>query len=195
MDKNKIIDKIRKCLQLANSSNPNEAATALRQAQKLMEKHGVSSGDVQLADISSEATALSRARKQSLHLVMLVQLIEKAFGVRSLVDSMKYGFGPWRSNVVFIGFDAQPKIATYAFEVLRKRLAADRKRFLLEQSTKRHNRIRKIRLADSYAEGWVMAVRRTGQEFAVPPEKKELINQWVENTYKSEVGEADEPRY
>ena len=36
MDKQKIIDKIKKCMALGNSSNANEAAAALRQAQKMM---------------------------------------------------------------------------------------------------------------------------------------------------------------
>ncbi|WP_252473542.1 DUF2786 domain-containing protein, partial [Microbulbifer okhotskensis] len=33
-----ILRKIKRCLALAKSSNPNEAATALRQAQTLMQK-------------------------------------------------------------------------------------------------------------------------------------------------------------
>ena len=36
IDKTKILDKVKKCLALSKSANENEAATALRQARKLM---------------------------------------------------------------------------------------------------------------------------------------------------------------
>ena len=48
MDQEKIIDKIKKCLALAKSDNPHEAATALRQAQKLMEQHNLTEQDISL---------------------------------------------------------------------------------------------------------------------------------------------------
>lgn len=41
MDKSKALDKIKKCLALSKSSNPHEAAAALRQAQKLMHAHDI----------------------------------------------------------------------------------------------------------------------------------------------------------
>ena len=40
MDKDDILRKIEKCLALAKSSEPAEAAAALRQAQALMREHG-----------------------------------------------------------------------------------------------------------------------------------------------------------
>ena len=48
-DHDKILDKIKKCLALSSSSNEHEAAIALRQAQKLMELHGISDIDVKAA--------------------------------------------------------------------------------------------------------------------------------------------------
>ncbi|PIA66345.1 hypothetical protein CDR19_15110, partial [Ectopseudomonas toyotomiensis] len=39
MDRKKALDKVKKCLALANSSNPNEAAAAMRQARAMMEKY------------------------------------------------------------------------------------------------------------------------------------------------------------
>ena len=43
-----VIDKIRKCMALAESENEFEAAAALRQAQRLMQQHGLSSDDVEV---------------------------------------------------------------------------------------------------------------------------------------------------
>jgi len=47
----KILGKIKKCLALATSSEPHEAAAAMRQAQKLMELHGIGQIDVKRSDI------------------------------------------------------------------------------------------------------------------------------------------------
>ena len=46
MEKTKIIDKIHKCLRLADSGNPNEAALALRQAQAMMRKYQIREEEV-----------------------------------------------------------------------------------------------------------------------------------------------------
>ena len=48
----KILDKIKKCLALASSANEHEAAAALRQAQKLMQAHGLTDQDVAAAQAS-----------------------------------------------------------------------------------------------------------------------------------------------
>lgn len=40
MNDQRILERIKKCLALSQSSEPHEAAAALRQAQKLMEMHG-----------------------------------------------------------------------------------------------------------------------------------------------------------
>ena len=60
----KILSKIKKCLALSTSDNPNEAATALRQAHALMAAHGVSTEQITMADIG-EASAKSRTMARS----------------------------------------------------------------------------------------------------------------------------------
>lgn len=48
MNKEKVLDKIKKCLALSQSANEHEAAQALKQAQALMEKYEVNAVDVAL---------------------------------------------------------------------------------------------------------------------------------------------------
>lgn len=62
MDRNKALDKIKKCLRLATSANPNEAAAAMRQAQALMRKHGIGQDDVSMADVM-ECTAVAGSKR------------------------------------------------------------------------------------------------------------------------------------
>ena len=45
-DRDKILDKIKKCLALSASSNEHEAEAALRQARKMMEANGITDLDI-----------------------------------------------------------------------------------------------------------------------------------------------------
>lgn len=51
MNKKDAIEKIKKCLALSKSANQHEAATALRQAQSLMEKYNIDADDAELLGI------------------------------------------------------------------------------------------------------------------------------------------------
>jgi hypothetical protein len=46
MRRDQAINKVRKCLRLAESSNAHEAAAARRQAAKLMQQHHITARDV-----------------------------------------------------------------------------------------------------------------------------------------------------
>ena len=61
MEHEKIIDKIKKCLALSNSDNPHEAAAGLRQAQKLMQMHGLNELDIELSDVQEMRAKASNA--------------------------------------------------------------------------------------------------------------------------------------
>ena len=52
MNKKDVIEKIKKCLALSKSANQHEAATALRQAQSLMEKYNIDADDSELLGLS-----------------------------------------------------------------------------------------------------------------------------------------------
>lgn len=79
MNRDQALSKIKKCLALAQSSNPHEAAAAMRQAQKLMAEHNVTETDVSLADVA-EAVAPARLNALTNWEAMLSGLIAQAFG-------------------------------------------------------------------------------------------------------------------
>lgn len=63
MDKEKVLDKIKKCLALGKSANEHEAAQALKQAQALMPKYEISDADVALSDIGEQSGGRKMAFK------------------------------------------------------------------------------------------------------------------------------------
>lgn len=154
----KILRKIKRCLALARSSNANEAATALRQAQALMEKHGVTREDVAASDVDSYvAGAASAGKMPPAHTAMLANMVAIAFGVE-LIYQRRYSGEKLEGVFEFYGIDSTPEIAGYAFEVLARQLKKDRNAYVTSLN-KRLKRATKIRRGDLYAQGWVQAVR------------------------------------
>lgn len=151
MDRNSALRKLRHCLRLSASSNPHEAAAALRQARKLMDAHGLSETDARLGDYAS-AEAPTRLRQPALpaHLVRLVALVAVNFSCRAVTTRSASG----SVSICFVGLRSDAEVAAYAFTVLRRQLEADATRH-----TKRFRvPARKAAAREAFALGWVMAV-------------------------------------
>lgn len=174
----KILDRIKKCLALAKSGNANEAATALRQAQALMEKHGVTQADINLSDVSKETRDAGKSQTIPRYRQWLVGAICNTFGVISIFETE---FFSGHRKVNFIGVGARPKIAAYAYEVLLRQLIRDRSNYL--KTLKRFKRVNKIRKADLFAEQWICVAAGKAAEIAIPKEHQELINQYKERDF------------
>lgn len=185
MDK-KVLDKIKKCLALAASSNEHEAAAAMRQAQKLMEMHGLTSTDIELSAIRSKSQKISKNRSLPMYQHMLINMIKEAFGVDAIHEA-SWSQGHWVSAARFIGVEEAPELAGYAFDVLKRQLERDRKAYLA--TLKRCKRVTKIRRGDLFAESWVIKARQKIQKLQVPKHHAELITQWKAAEYE-ELGEG-----
>jgi len=176
MNKN-ILDKINKCLRLAKSSNPHEAATAMRQAQALMQKHNLSTDDVAMNDIFEKAVTSGSSNKPSQHLINLAHMIAKAFGVRIILN-IRYG----TNKINFIGQHQSPEIASYAFSVLRRQLTKARSAFYKTTRGKRVNRTAK---ADIFADGWVYEVNKRVVAFANNKQTEQVITTYMDKHYSN----------
>ncbi|WP_028319661.1 DUF7168 domain-containing protein [Desulfobulbus elongatus] len=154
MDDN-ILRKIKGCLALAQSNNSHEAASALRHAQALMEKYGISFADVAASDVTARLSQVASSKTPPEHLAMLVRMVGDAFGVE-FVWTLRFalmGTG-WRGVPEFYGVGAAPEIAAYAYDVLARQLCRDRSRYIagLRKGLKRTT---KGKRGDLYAQGWV----------------------------------------
>lgn len=173
MSNQKILEKIKKLMAMAGSSNKHEAATALRQAQILMEKHGINQSAIDLSDISSQFASAGKSQNPPRYHHHLVSTISAAFAVKPI-----YHPGITETQIEFIGFDEKPEIAKYCYEVLYRQLVRDRKNFL--GTLKRFKRANKIRKADLFAEGWVTAVYTKIMKLAMTEKQSELVEQYIE---------------
>lgn len=158
MTREKALDKIRKLLALAGSDNPHEAAAALRQAQALMRKYSVDDAAVAMSQVQQSSASAAR-EAFPLWLSLLVSVVADAFACKAWLDCAYQR----RGLVHFLGVDAKPEIATYAFTVLRRQLTASRARYYKTTRGKRANRIRR---ADDYALAFVIAIGDEVERFA-----------------------------
>ncbi|MBH04014.1 MAG: hypothetical protein CMP08_07805 [Xanthomonadales bacterium] len=178
MQRDKAIEKIRKCLALSASSNEHEAATALRQAQALMREFSVSESQVAAAE-ATESSCLSGVKSQPpQHLVVLARTCANAFACDFLIGSELRG-----QTMTFVGTDPGPRLAQYAYTVLRRALERDRKAYVA--TLKRCQRKTKIRRGQAFALTWVIAVAQTVQEFAGTDADRQRIAAYTSEHYPS----------
>jgi len=160
MDQNKAIEKIRKCLALAGSSNPHEAAAAMRQAQALMEKFQVDSADLLAAEATEEGCRSGAKSRPASWETSLANLVSKAFGCHLLFQET-WSAGNWK----FIGVAPGPEIASYTMSILLREVRKARNSYIADK-LKRCKTATKTKRADLFCNGWVQAVWEKVHAFA-----------------------------
>lgn len=189
MTRDQALQKIKKCLALAKSTNPHEAAAGLRQAQKLMAEFGVNDDDVALSAVRT-TTCTTRTNSQPRWEVLLAATISSAFGC----ETMWTRSGKWvtwadaggrmvhKCEVVFIGVGSAAQIAGYAWDVLSRQCAKAR----LAHIRKQPARCKPITLTargDEFAMGWVVGVSAKLDAFVGSECNVRLIEQYKATTW------------
>lgn len=172
-DRNDLLARIKKCLALGKSSNPHEAAAAMRQAKKLMEMAGVTVEDVALAGITDVNLDLPSKTLPRWHHV-LISIVASGFGCECMMTRSFFG----EPFVHFIGTAARVEVASYAYTVLRRQIMGARKIFIAGLSKNCKTRSKTLR-ADSYCEGFVLALRGKVQALTLPEDERKLLDGYM----------------
>ncbi|WP_175841649.1 DUF2786 domain-containing protein [Burkholderia arboris] len=178
MNRDDVLRKIKKCLELAKSANEHEAAAAMRQAQSLMRAYGATQTDVALFSVS-EISVPAATSGMVVWEASLTRLIAQAFGC-DVYSSRQFdeSFTRRVRFVVFVGIDAAPQVAGYAYEVLGRQCAKARAWYIGRQS-KRCKSSTKTARGDEFARGWVQAVRGLVANMTIEPANAELVQQYM----------------
>ncbi|MCG6887551.1 MAG: DUF2786 domain-containing protein [Proteobacteria bacterium] len=182
MDYRKIIDKIAKCLRLSESGNPNEAASALRQARRLMHKYAVSEDDVRAAEVAEAAINTGLDYTPPFWVLALGNLVARAFDCEMFL-ARHFGCPP---EYRFIGLGHGPKVATYTFRVLLRQLNLSRDNFIAGMSE--FDADERQRRGDVFAQAWLFRVARTVTEFVTNERTRKAVAAHI----RSEYGETAE---
>lgn len=186
MDRNTAISKIRKCLALARSGNPHEAATALRQAQKLMQEYQIDHDDMAAADVA-EAPAAARTARMVTWEVSLATLVAETFGCEffgrtHFLPRDRTGFSRRKLDYVFVGQGAAAEVAAYAYDVLARQCSALRLRHIKCQP-KNCKAATKTARGDMFALGFVQGAAELVQRLAVTEDHSRAIQHWLAAHY------------
>lgn len=151
MNREKAMQKVRKLLKLAGSSNPNEAAAAMRQAQAMMRQFAISESEV--------GEVVERFQKTRgcppVYIVALGKMLGDAFGCHMIGRSYPHG-------LVFIGLAGHAEMAEYGFTVLRRQLESDRRQHLSRVKLPKNRAAR----GDRFGLSWVAAVQNLVERYA-----------------------------
>lgn len=182
MDREDILAKVKKCLDLAKSGNENEAAAAMRQARKLMDLHALSETEV-LAVGAGQSTAKSAvANIPPSWENQLANRIGRAFGCR-VIFSQGLCQGQW----IFVGIPPNHEIAAYSMDVLYRQLRRARTEFM-GAKLKRFKKANKTRRADLFCEAWVYAACAQLTKAAASEAETAVIDAYMQ-THFSNLGE------
>lgn len=113
MEKTPIIEKIKKLLALANSSNEHEAALAAGHVQRLLSEHNLVMADIEAADKPDKADKVETTVSKSLP----KWLRHLSAGVSSAFDCQAIHH-PATGKLTFIGVGADVQVAAYTFAYL-----------------------------------------------------------------------------
>lgn len=177
MDKQKIISKIQKCLRLADSGNPNEAAAALRQAQGMMRKYGITHSEVQAHQIQETSATSGGYYNPPYWAVALAELVAEAFDCRLYLARRAASHPQFR----FIGLEQSASVAAYSFTVLYRQLRLARRQYMRElgltdkQETRRRGNV--------FAQAWLYRIARVVAEFIGNPASRTVIDEYVQANY------------
>lgn len=186
MNREDALKKIKKCLALSRSAEPHEASAALRQAQKLMAEHRITDRELSLVDVV-EVKAKACSLAANAWEVRLCRLISEAFGCE-MYSLRTEGFDPKTMAYkrehfyVFVGLEAAPTVAGYAYEVLSRQCARARLAHIGKQP-KNCKPITKTARGDAFAKGWVFGVEELVRKFAQPARDEALLLEYMETRH------------
>lgn len=177
MDRDKIIDKISKCLRLSESCNPNEAAAAIRQARRMMQKYDISEHQVLAGGVTEASVSSGINYNPPFWVLALSNIVARSFGCRAFL-SRKDG---QHHHFRFIGTGHSAQVGSYTFEVLQRRLRRARKDFVwsLDVESKKE----KTRRGDVFAQAWLFRITQLVTDFAEPPQTKKAVDEYIRQHY------------
>lgn len=187
MEKDKALDKIKKCLRLSKSANEHEAAQALKQAQSLMREYEISDLDIAMSEVSESSVKIPK--KYTFWQSLLFKVCREAFGCQGYIDQ-SYDKKTDRNihHYHFYGVSPKPELASYAYEVLIRQLRAARRQYMATQLKNVRNIKNKTYRADEFCYGWIYSVYDKINEFACSEEEKQKMAHYLSSL--GEMGEA-----
>lgn len=180
MDREKVLDKIKKCMALSSSPNEHEAAAALRQAQKLMERHGVTDSELGAIGYAVEKvlTTVQATKTIPITISCVTHIVARAFGVKPVITRV-VRVSDRNFEVHYFGPEHRVMIAGYTHVVISR---------AVEKAWQAYSKINPrtksvLGARASFYLGWCDTVESTVMEFGMTQDEKDRTNALVEREF------------
>ncbi len=174
----RVLERVRKCLAMANDTrgNPEEAATALRQAQKLMAAYNITEEALAGAEVGELFLPSISWRTPPAWEVMLINVLKRAFGLESVLLQGNTGHPDRKQRYAkyhLFGLKHQLTVAQYAYDVVLRQCKRARNGYVRSLGA----RSRSVLMANgnTFAEAFMLAVAEPIEEFALGDAQKAAL--------------------
>ena len=159
MNNPNLMAKIQKLLNLGQSPNPHEAASAMAMAQKLMADNQLNSIDLETATINHvEIKSPFSVSKPKGYEVILAQTVAEAFGCFVIWRGSRSCNKDIYGKFVFVGARDNLMTAEHFFVVLQRRLLKGRTEFVKGLASDMPARLKTIQ-GDGWCQGYARAIK------------------------------------
>jgi hypothetical protein len=190
MDRQRILEKIQKCLNMSKDArgNADECATALRQAQKLMDKYGVSKAELSAIGFAKETVHTSvqvNMKSVPVRVNNLAVIIQKAFGVKATIYATKR-VSDWSYSIDYYGPQDRVIMAAYAHTVVQRGLDAAYKEQLAKFPYLKGVRGGRV----SFEIGWLAAVAAKIAALVITEDEQDGIDELLAKDGLADIEEV-----
>lgn len=179
----KYLRKIKKCLDLASSSNPHEAAAALQKAKMYMQKYGLSEDDIEfisLGKTQSSEPIPSAMPKYISNLIFKIGQLYQSSGFSHREAGKKQ-----KCYAIFVGSKSNSALAAYTFDVVYRLLKKARREY--SSSLDSDRKAWKNRMVKIFCESWVYKVCENLEMDNLPEETSKKHNEFLTKALDTEI--------
>ncbi|ASA54281.1 DUF2786 domain-containing protein [Vibrio gazogenes] len=180
MNKEKALKKIAKCLELGNSANVNEAASAIKMAHSLMLKYGLHKDDIEFIKMGKTQSSHLLPTQISSHLLRIIRGINTKFGVEAVLLNHK---GLKRAE--FIGEADRAIFAAFAFDVIYREMNEQTGQFRNSFAGSGTSTQEVSRRVNSFVSGWIEGALEKLPDITPDQDSADKINSYIDREFEN----------
>ncbi|USH01128.1 DUF2786 domain-containing protein [Grimontia kaedaensis] len=178
--KRKALKKIAKCLELSNSSNINEAAQAIKMAQRLMKKYGLDQDDIDFISMGKTTSETLLPTSISDAILKIIRGINTRFGVECVLTNYK-----GLKKAEFIGDADRAIFAAFAFDIVYREMNEHIGQFRNSFQGSGTSQVELNRRVQSFTMGWLEGALAKLPNIAPDDDADKKIKDYIDKQFEN----------
>ncbi|KKD58127.1 transcriptional regulator [Grimontia sp. AD028] len=178
--KRKALKKIAKCLELSNSSNINEAAQAIKMAQRLMKKYGLDQDDIDFISMGKTTSETLLPTSISDGILKIIRGINTRFGVECVLTNYK-----GLKKAEFIGDADRAIFAAFAFDIVYREMNEHIGQFRNSFQGSGTSQVELNRRVQSFTMGWLEGALAKLPNIAPDGDADKKIKDYIDKQFEN----------